>query len=594
MRAFRLFLGRGILLSPVLSDIAQILRVLRENPQIENLESEEADRRLQQHLVANDVLAGDAQELAVDGRPLSGKLGRKADFIICQFHHPHILALAEGVPILILLVIALEFVTEIAAAADAGIDVHDRLALIFADLGVKLDRIELVLHLRNLPDDVGDPFRRIPFQVDGILEGQLPGIAAAARQTVQAASAVVAVAQIDGQAVAIGVIGLADAVNHHVIHRLLHRDPGLFRDAALDSSAGQIVQVPHLGGLEAIRGADGVQILSESRRIRNQADDLLHIGVEGLRHLVDFAQVDQREGQAFSVNVIVTLGIQNLGCVTDNPSDADGTAFRFIVQALKPLFIVASKAGEGFLRGRQIVRVGRNGLRGLKACHEAGVRHHEIEMDTAVFQRAAQSIETHKRIIVQLVRNEARGAAAAVIPQDQHVLLRRIIFGAPLDIVGERRMLCHAGKLLLIHEMIALAVPAPALQPVRGDVHADGVFRLPALRTAGLDQHVDILVGLRIGDHFEVCGGHAAARLQIRPAEIDHHGPRGRILRRQRSRRFFRSFRRFFRSFRCFFCRRRFFRRRGFLRRFRLSAVCQCEGQHAAQQAQNQHEAEPF
>ena len=549
-------------------------------------------------------------------------MGCKAGLLVRSVNQVNVLVLTEGVPALILLVIALKLVADIPAAVYAGIDVQDCPALVLRGFGVKVNRVQFRPQLRDFAYDVADPFRCVPIQVDSIQKGQLPRIAAAAGQAVQPASAVIAVAQIGGKAVGIGVIGLAHTVDDGVIHGILQLQCCLFGNAAFHPSAGHVIQIPHLGEHIAIGCADGKKIVSESRRIRNQADDLLHVIVEGIRHAVGFAQVDQRKSQTLVGAFIIPLGIHDLGRVADVFPKADRTAARFIIQALQPFLIVAPQSRQGFLRGHQIVCIRCNCLGGFQACHQAGIHHHQAEMDPSVFQRALQPLQTHHRIFVQFVHDQAARAAAAVIPEIQHVMLSRIVFCAPADKIRECRMLCHAGKLLLVHEGKAVFVPAPALESVHGNVNADDVLRLPALRAAGLNQHVDSVDGHRPGDHLKVRCGHAVHALQIRSAEIDHHRPLCRVLCPSR---FFsrlpgrfgfrfpdficrfghlcRRFRRLrqlccrsrrFRLLCRFFCRCYHFGRHGHVRLFRRALISQGRWQQAAHQAQNQHKAEPF
>ena len=148
-------------------------------------------------------------------------------------------------------------------------------------------------------------------------------------------------------------------------------------------------------------------------------------------------------------------------------------------------------------------------------------------MRSAVPERPFQGIEGHDRIVV-FVSEQAAAAAAAVIPQDEHVLFRRVVFRAPADKPAQCIRVGHAGFFLLIHENEPALSVGPALQPVRGDGDARILIGLPPGGSAGFDDQVNGLRGDVFRDLAEIAGSQREVpALQVRAAQIEHDGPLG-------------------------------------------------------------------
>ena len=187
-------------------------------------------------------------------------------------------------------------------------------------------------------------------------------------------------------------------------------------------------------------------------------------------------------------------------------------------------------------------------------------------MNPAFPQGVAQLTQVHGVAAEQLVDEDARLAAAAVVPQHQRVFLRRIVFRAPAHEVPQGLGIRHAlkGQALLQEEalrqvVVQVALIAPALQGGVGDIHPQPLG-VPLLAATGFDQHVDAprighlgpvhqgfvlfhhfadpAVGIdAAGDLLQVAGGIAVSRFQIGAAHVKQHRPLVHVFRRLRERR---------------------------------------------------------
>ena len=177
-------------------------------------------------------------------------------------------------------------------------------------------------------------------------------------------------------------------------------------------------------------------------------------------------------------------------------------------------------------------------------------------MDAAGPQGIAQLVQVHDVAAKQLVDEQARLAAAAMVPQHQRVLLRRIVLRAPAHEIRKRFRVRHALKrqgllqeVALRQVVVQIALEPPPLQRGRGDLHAE-VLGMPLLAAAGFDQHVHApgsgrLVALRgrsqgphdvlglaagilaVGNLLQVLRGVSVLRFQVGAAHVEHDRPLG-------------------------------------------------------------------
>ena len=117
------------------------------------------------------------------------------------------------------------------------------------------------------------------------------------------------------------------------------------------------------------------------------------------------------------------------------------------------------------------------------------------EIDTAAMQRRLQLVQGHHVVVKQFVNENTGLCAAAVIPQHQRVLLRRIVFSAPADEVRQGFRIRHALKRQrpvegeIVSGPLRIDLEVPSLQHGRIDGHIQFLC-MPVLAAAGLNDHV--------------------------------------------------------------------------------------------------------
>ena len=127
----------------------------------------------------------------------------------------------------------------------------------------------------------------------------------------------------------------------------------------------------------------------------------------------------------------------------------------------------------------------------------------------------------HRQVvrIVQLVPAHAVHRAAAMVPENQRVLVRRIFLRAEGQQRRQRLAGPHAHAFESIHHAQGIPERHIDAQRVRRQVH------LPGARPAGHHQQVDLFRVVPAPGHFQqVRRGGAAAAFQIAAAHIDHQG----------------------------------------------------------------------
>ena len=126
-------------------------------------------------------------------------------------------------------------------------------------------------------------------------------------------------------------------------------------------------------------------------------------------------------------------------------------------------------------------------------------------MGSAIAKRVFQHIQRHDGITVILVTDQTLVAATAMIPQDKQVLFSTVVLPGPLDKIGKRPVVRHAGFFRLVHQDKSVFCVAPALQFVIGDLESKFFFGIPILCAARLNQNIHALMRKRGSNGIQVC-----------------------------------------------------------------------------------------
>ena len=156
-------------------------------------------------------------------------------------------------------------------------------------------------------------------------------------------------------------------------------------------------------------------------------------------------------------------------------------------------------------------------------------------MGSALTNRFFHHIHWHNGKIVILVADQTAAAAAAMIPQDKHVLLRAVVLPGPTDKIGKRPAVRHAGFVRLVHQDKSVLSVGPALQFVIGNLEIKFIVRIPCLCAARLDQEIHAFLRKRGGNVCQAFCRAASVCLQVCTAQVEQNIPftfliRGRIL----------------------------------------------------------------
>ena len=174
----------------------------------------------------------------------------------------------------------------------------------------------------------------------------------------------------------------------------------------------------------------------------------------------------------------------------------------------------------GLLGGNEVVCHGLHGPSALDRGHEAGIKAHHVKRHAARLYGVA---ELGKRegggIGVVLVVAEAADGAAAVVPEDEEVAVRGVLFGSPRAEVRDLALVEHRALSGVLDEACLAILEDPPL--ARGGV---GLRREgPLGRTARLQDHVHVVAEVRLEHLLDVGGCRAVAGLEVRPTHVDHH-----------------------------------------------------------------------
>ena len=249
-------------------------------------------------------------------------------------------------------------------------------------------------------------------------------------------------------------------------------------------------------------------------------------GAEARRDgLLQLREVDERERRRLTA----AGGRAGVNIVVDYPlAELHGRDGGVRAQLAYPVGVVPADTRLGLLGGDEIVGVGRKRQRRLRGRHEAGIKADEVEPDSAVFQRLAYALERHGAGgQVFLVIAVAAERTAAVVPEDEHIAVRGEVLIAVADEVRERRGLRHGDAARVLHKALE-AVAVRALRKLVYLVHGVGHYAVaPVGAAAGIDHDVHVAAQRGLRHLAEIGGGHAAPRLKVGAAHIDHH--RGRV-----------------------------------------------------------------
>ena len=234
---------------------------------------------------------------------------------------------------------------------------------------------------------------------------------------------------------------------------------------------------------------------------------------------LEFRKVDHGKGRLRAVPVIVHLALRLRGEVVKDPlAEFQRRGRRVGVQVRQPVGVVPAGAGLGLLRGDEVVGVRFDRDRVLESRHQAGVESDEVEFHAAGFERFGHFVGGHRIARVEFIAAIAGNAAAAMVPENEHVAVRRSLFRRELDERSERFRFGHSSTFQRLEALQTTGCGTPAF-----DVPAAHDIVLPAPGTAGLDDDVQVLVvEVGVKDLVEVHGRHTGLGLEVRADDVKH------------------------------------------------------------------------
>ena len=199
--------------------------------------------------------------------------------------------------------------------------------------------------------------------------------------------------------------------------------------------------------------------------------------------------------------------------------DLDGGQGGILSKRRQPVGVIPANARLRLLGGDQIIRIIRQHQGIFQRGHQTRVESNEIILDARILQRRVDTSQAHgaTRCILFVIAITGQGTAA-VIPEDQHVAVGRIILCTILNKLCQGRGLRHgitAHVFLEADQLAALDLIDLIL------VIADNVIR-PFLTSAGVNDEVYVTAKVRLHHLLDVRSRHAVLGFQIRAAKIHH------------------------------------------------------------------------
>ena len=349
-----------------------------------------------------------------------------------------------------------------------------------------------------------------------------------------------------------GPLHIGRAPHHHFIHRL-QAFFALLREDFPDL-ARKIPQVDQVAGiLSGVRRAQSESLGPASRLIERSvlpaADPLSHRVKQIVRrfdHIPGSGQVQRRQ-RHIRVKKLRPVLFIILPIRIHDPADD----FRGIVRLIQPSqkCIVPSPPGLQFLRPHQEIGVAAPQLRVLQRSHKTGIKADPVQFPAAsapgsigrfivtrsavcVLARsavskdgpvhgAAQFFQQKAVIFEEFIAPVSPERTAAVIPQDQAVVLRRIVFRTVIDKLRER-----PGRPHIRADFSPRDDPVRILRGhIQHIVARAGNIAHPAPAAARIHKKIRLLKVQPCLFHFRhIVGGGPVAALQIGSHYVDHHG----------------------------------------------------------------------
>ena len=316
-------------------------------------------------------------------------------------------------------------------------------------------------------------------------------------------------------------MGIGDTLRAVVLDRVLDLFGQSFRLGAVELRAevDEVDLVEAIRRGELFRGAPGIRDIHVVVGGQGRLEIVAELRQSRRDGPLQLREVDHGKGRLRAVPVIVHLALRLRGEVIEDPlADLQGRGRGIGVQVRQPVGVVPAGTGLGLLRGDEVVGVRLDCNRVLEGRHQAGVESDEVEFHAAGFERFGHFVGGHRVVRVDLIATIAGNTAATVVPEDEHVAVRRSLFRRELDERGEGLRFGHRGALQRLEALQAAGRGAPAF-----DVPAAHDIVLPAPGTAGLDDDVQVLVtAVRMEDLIEVHRGHTGLGLEVGADDVEH------------------------------------------------------------------------
>ena len=187
-----------------------------------------------------------------------------------------------------------------------------------------------------------------------------------------------------------------------------------------------------------------------------------------------------------------------------------------------PVGIVPADARLRLLGSEKIVSILGSDLRSLHSSHQAGIKTDHIKGDAAFRQRLVNSVERHGPCALELLVIAVAGErAAAVIPQDQHVPVGRIVLRTEADKLRQGGRCDHGLVAHIVVEQAELTAVFNLVDLVGVALHQ---IVLPLGTAAGVDNNIDVISDGGIRHFLQVLGRHGVIGLKVSAAHEHHNG----------------------------------------------------------------------
>ncbi len=316
-------------------------------------------------------------------------------------------------------------------------------------------------------------------------------------------------------------MGVRDTFGTVILDRVLDllRQRFRFGTVELQAEVDEVDLVEAIRCGKLFRRAAGIRDIHVMVRGQSRLEVVAELRQSGRDGPLQLREVDHGKGRHGAVPVVVHLALGLRGEVVKDPfAELQGRGRGIGIEVGQPVCVVPAGAGFRLFGGDEVVGVRLDRDRVLERRHEAGVESDEVEFHAAGFERLGHFVGGHRVVRVEFIATVAGNTAAAMVPEDEHVAVRRSLLRGELDERSERLRFGHGSAPQRLEALQAAGRGAPPL-----DVPGAHDIVLPAPGTTGLDDDVQVLVvEVGVEDLIEVHGRHTGLGLEVGADDVEH------------------------------------------------------------------------